>query len=669
MEKTHVITVILIISALTFLLYANVINGEFQFDDDKGIADNIRIKNLGNFFKTPSLFSVLTSGRPVTDLTFALNYHFGRLNPTGYHIINILLHISVSILIYFFIRKTLTLSDFKHFLSPEEIALFISSVFAVHPINTQAVSYISQRAELLSALFYLASFMLFIKAIEQKSILNISFFYLIAAAAFLLSVSSKTTAVSLPFVLFIYDYWFFSERSLYKRIKFYGPLIACVLVFISLYISGLGMSQEVGFSIREITPSQYLLTQFRVVLTYMRLLILPVSQNLDYQYQISKSLFEIKTLLPAIFIFCLITLTFIFRKKNSLLTFGILWFFLLLSPTSSVVPVVDVIYEHRVYLASLGFFLSICLFGIWLFETVGRKLFDKEFINKTPSPLPLPTGHAGSPSRGEGCNISPPLRGGDEGEGDLCDSDNDHIFNKTKNVVAVFIAVALIASFSFATQKRNVVWKTRLALWSDVVSKSPGKPRAHYNLGHAFLEKGRYPEAIKELNMTLKCDNDGSINRADVFGQIGAALIKMNMLDDAISVFKDGPKLSPGHLAMLNNLSIALIEKGQAEQALPYAEMALMAYPSNGDINNTIGEIYLKKGEYSRATQYFIRAIEINPDVPSRYWYASISMEKAANIPEARRYMEMYIALEQNKADRNEAIKYLENLRKMTTKH
>ena len=616
MKKAQIITVILLISALTFLLYANVIHGEFQFDDDKGIADNIRIKDLGNFFKTTSPFSVLTSGRPVTDLTFALNYHFGRLDPIGYHIVNILLHIAVSILVYFFIKKTLLLSNFRHSFSPEKIALFISAVFAVHPINTQAVSYISQRAEVLSALFYLASLLLFIKAVEQKSFLRISSFYLPAAAAFLLSLSSKTTAVSLPFVLLTYDYWFFPERSLNKRIKFYGPLIACVLVFSIFYISRLGMSQEIGFSIREITLSQYLLTQFRVILTYMKLLLVPVSQNLDYDYQISKSLFEVRTLLPAIFIFCLIALSFIFRKKHQLISFGILWFFLLLAPTSSVIPVTDVIYEHRVYLASIGFFLSICFSGLWLLEIAGKRYF-----------------------------------------------------NKTKNVIAVLIAVFLIASFSYATQRRNEVWKTRLGLWSDVAAKSSGKPRAHFNLGHALLEKGRYPEAIQEFNMTLKCDNDGSVNRADVLAQIGAALIQMNMLDDAISVFREGLKLSPAHLAILNNLTIALIEKDLTDQALLYAEMALMAYPSNGDINHTIGEIYLKKGAFSKARQYFIRAIEINPDVPSRYWNAAISLEKTGNIPEAMRYMEMYIALEQNKADRNEAITYLESLKKITSEH
>lgn len=616
MKKAHIITVLLIISALTFLLYANVINGEFQFDDEKGIVDNIRIKDLRNFFKTIAPFSALTSGRPVTELTFALNYHFGRLDPLGYHIVNILLHIAVSILVYFFIMKTLLLSHFRHYFSSEKIALFVSAVFAVHPINTQAVSYISQRAEVLSALFYLVSLMLFIKASEQKSLLRISFFYMPAFAAFLLSVSSKTTAVSLPLVLFIYDYWFFPERSLNKRIKFYGPLIACVLVFSIFYISQLGMSQEVGFSIREITPLQYLLTQFRVILTYMELLILPFSQNLDYEYQISKSLFEVRTLIPAIFIFCLIALTFFFRKKNSLLTFGILWFFLILAPTSSVIPVTDVIYEHRVYLASIGFFLSICLAGLWLFEIAVKRYSDK-----------------------------------------------------IKNVIAVLIALSLIASFSYATQRRNEVWKTRLGLWSDVARKSPGKPRAHFNLGHALLEKGRYPEAIQEFNMTLKCDNDGSVNKADVFGQIGAALIRMGKFDDAISVFREGLKLSPAHFAILNNLTIALIEKDLTDQALLYAEMALMTYPSNGDINHTIGEIYLKKGAFSKATQYFIRAIEINPDVPSRYWNASISMEKLGDIPEAIIYMEMYIKLEQNEADRNEAIIYLENLKKMTNKH
>ncbi|MEW6108612.1 MAG: tetratricopeptide repeat protein [Nitrospirota bacterium] len=610
MKKNHIIISLIIMVSVTFMVYSGVINGEFQFDDEKGIVENIAIKEPGRSSYNGFFMSLLYSGRPVTDMTFALNYRFGRLDPMGYHLINILLHICVSVLVFLFIKKTIVLSCTRSPFTPGPIALTASFIFALHPLNTQAVSYISQRAEVLSALFYLSALLFLIKSVEQRLFLRKAFLYTVAVLSWILSTGAKMTAISLPFVMLVYDYYFLKERTFIDRIKLSGPLILGGIAFSAVYLFRLGASQEIGFSINDLSSSRYLLTQFKVIITYIRLLFLPVLQNLDYEYPVSRGLFEIRTALSMLAVSAIIGLAVILRHRSGLISFGVLWFFLTLAPTSSIIPVRDVIFEHRVYLPSIGLILS----AAFILMNVSYLLLSK-------------------------------------------------YGQKIRNAATAVVIVAVIAALAATTWKRNEVWKSRQALWSDVVSKSPGKSRAHFNLGHALLEKGLYAGAIRELETALKCRDDGSVDKADIYRELGAVLFRMGRIDEAITVYREGLSFSPAHTGLLNNFTIALLEKGGIDEAFVYADMALKTAPFNGDIHNSMGEIYFRKGEYSKAAGHFIKAIELNPDIPLRYWNAAISMEKLGNIREAYKYMNLYISIEKNEADRNEALIYMENLK------
>ena len=610
MNKRYSIAALIILSLMIFLSYMNVINAEFQFDDELVIVNSRIIKNPDRLSDINFLTSVVSGGRPVTDATFALNYYYGRLDPRGYHIVNIFLHICVSILVFFFVKKTLHLANSKDELSPDVAALAVSFLFALHPVNTQSVSYISQRAVLLCTFFYIIAVLLFIKSTEQTGFKK-PVFYMAAIVVSILAMGSKTTAVSLPFMLLLYDYSFLKERSFSDRIRLSGPLIGTGIIFSLFFLFKLGNDQNVGFFIKEIDVLHYVLTQFRVILTYMRLLLLPVSQNLDYDYPLSRSIFEIPTLLSMISIFLLIGLAFVLRTKYKLISFGLFWFFVALSPESSFVPVADVIFEHRVYLPSIGFFLSCSLIA----HNTSRLLFHK-------------------------------------------------YDRRRRNRILAVIVISVLIALSVATHSRNEVWKSRLSLWSDVLAKSPGKTRAHYNLAHALRERGLHDDAVRELEETLQGRDDNSVKRADVYSELGVALFEMGRIDEAIAQYEKGLKLEPGNVKLLNNMSIALVDKGMPDYALTYAEMALKIQPLNGDIHNSIGEIYFKKGDYSTAAKYFIEAITINPDVPLRYWNTAICMEKLGNREEAYNYISLYLSLEKNEAERQEGLIYRENLKK-----
>lgn len=403
----HLIAVIAIAASVS-AAYSNTLHAVFQFDDLPNIVENQSLKNPGNFWH------ILKGGRGVTMATFAINYAIGGLNVTGYHIVNIAIHIINGILAYFFLFNTFKLIDSGEVWA-KRIAVFSALIFALHPIQTQAVTYIVQRLESLSSLFYLASLLFFIKAAASTSALKKWLLYACVCASYAVGFYAKELAFTIPATILLYDFYFtsdFSVRNVFSKWPLYAVLGA-LLVFFTVNtimpVGGFGdLSKEsstievktesvtgadagdtvsvkvspkgptVGFGVSNFTPREYLLTQMNVLVYYMSLLIAPVRQNLDYDFPVSRGLFETPVVregtvlnmpvtMPAVSLAVLLAiiaaafyLAFRSFKKGSpsgrLISFFIFWFFIIIAPTSSIVPIADVIFEHRVYLPSLGFF-------------------------------------------------------------------------------------------------------------------------------------------------------------------------------------------------------------------------------------------------------------------------------------------------------------------------
>lgn len=395
------------------LTYSNTFTGAFQFDDIPSIKENSFIHDIGNFW------TILKVRRGLTLATFALNYAFGGMNTIGYHAVNVLIHVINAFLAYFVIYYALTYSGSDEARSKRLSALTVL-LFALHPIQTQSVAYISQRMETLASLFYLLAVLLLVKGARAGSSGKRAALYAGVAASYALGFHSKEIAITLPAAVFLYDLYFISGLSFKKTLSRW-PLylvLAGMLVFFGIYtVKGLGgfgdVSKEssvnvvsepqkaalkavapsidvpvqkekpkagltAGFTVQGLSKKDYLLTQFNVLVYYVALMAAPAYQTLDYDFPVSRGLFETPkvnegTLLvmpiPPPFLSLLILLSFIaaaaylfFRSRKTggltgrLISFSVFWYFIILSPTSSFIPIIDVIYEHRVYLASLGFF-------------------------------------------------------------------------------------------------------------------------------------------------------------------------------------------------------------------------------------------------------------------------------------------------------------------------
>ena len=352
-----------LIAGLVLIAYSNTFSASFHFDDNPSIVENHTIKRATG----DNISAIVRGARPVVYLSLMLNYALGGLNVVGYHIFNIAVHIANSMFVYLLLLWTLQLcqTEIKSEAQARRMALFGALLFGAHPIQTESVTYIITRTELLATFFYLGAFLLFIKGTRK----NNAAWFIGAACSSLLAMGSKEWAVTLPAMVFLYDFLFLSEGKLKPIMsRWYAYLFLMLTwgeVWHTLNLTTAGGSASVGFHISNssgipLNAWTYLLTSLNVIWTYFRLLFLPINQNLDYEYAVAQTLFEFPTILALFGHIIVVSAAFWLYKKKRwiLLPFGLAWFYITLSPTQSFVPVMDVIFEHRIYMPSIGFFLA-----------------------------------------------------------------------------------------------------------------------------------------------------------------------------------------------------------------------------------------------------------------------------------------------------------------------
>jgi len=577
-QKKHIAIIFVIIFLLSLFAYSRTFNGEFQFDDDISVIENPYV-NGASKFSWPNLADRIRNGtRPFTTITFALNYQMGGSDVRWYHITNFLIHLFNGILIFYLVLLTMRSPKL---LAPDQrralpVALISAAIFLLHPIQTQAVSYISQRYESLASLFYLLSLVAYIKARLTPSLTlpprgggmgggatavpytthaTRYTLYAISIISGILALGSKEIAITIPVVIMLYEFYFFEDRPFLKRIT--GPGVFIILSLIAGVFMLIGFSRgiDAGFSVRTFTPWEYLLTQFRALTVYIRLLFLPINQNLDYDFRISKSLLEIDTFLSLLFILILIAAAIISFRRWRLGSFFILWFFIILAPTSSIIPIIDPIFEHRVYLASAGIFIIVSdMLSRWILMHPSpspspargegtiqqlKAIYQEDYppippllkggiSEVSPHPNPLPQGEREQ-------NNPPPLRGGGEGEGEITFSEQKY------NRIAVCVVIILMVLLTAATFQRNRVWVTKLSLWEDAAKKSPMKSRVHNNLGNCYMLLDRYFRAIEEYKKAVALDK----NNIEAYYNLGINLDNVGLLNQAVYYYDIFYKIAP----------------------------------------------------------------------------------------------------------------------------
>ena len=372
-----------LIAVMILIAYSNTFTATFHFDDNPSIVENTTIKQVN----VDNIMQILQGVRPVVYLSIMFNYLLSGLNVIGWHIFNIAVHIANSFFVYLLVLWTLNRAALVNAYGNKarRMALFAALLFGVHPIQTESVTYIITRTELLATFFYLATFLLFIKGTEKNKFL----YYLGAAFTALCAMGSKEWAVTLPAVLMLYDFLFLAEgkiRSLGSRWMAYVLImLTWFQIYNTLNITGAGSATatSIGFNVQTtsgINATTYILTSLNVIWTYVRLMLLPINQNLDYDYAIAKTLFEFPTFLSLIGHLAVVGSAFwLYVKKGWLLIpFGVAWFYIGLSPVQSFVPIIDVIFEHRMYMPSIGFVIVFVTAYEGIFDLLNRNAAAKQ---------------------------------------------------------------------------------------------------------------------------------------------------------------------------------------------------------------------------------------------------------------------------------------------------
>jgi hypothetical protein len=385
-----------LIAGVALLAYSNTFHVPFHFDDRPNIINNPNVQ-----------FKVLTwdrveqlakntykeTIRVFSYLTLALNYYFGGFNVFGYHLVNLVIHIASGIFLYWYLMLTFNLPSLreKYGAISYKVALFSSLIFISHPIQTQSVTYIVQRMASMAAMFYLLSLVLYVKGRLSNGWPRILCFGGMVLS-YLLGVFSKENAAILPVFIALYEFYFFQRLDLSpKSRKVLFGLVGALLILgaFGLIIWGRRYFNLIieGYEYRTFSMSERVLTQFRIILYYVTLLVYPhpFRLNLDYDFPISKTILDPPTTLVSILLVAsLIGYSIWTAKKRPVLSFFILWYFGNLFIESSIFPL-EMVYEHRLYLPAVGPFV---LFSLMVIRGVERwRNKTAVVINRAPTQI------------------------------------------------------------------------------------------------------------------------------------------------------------------------------------------------------------------------------------------------------------------------------------------
>lgn len=536
---------LLVAVVAVFEVYGPSLHGPWFFDD------NQLPYTLPRFGDAP--LKVWMAGvRPVLMASFWLNFQqAGSDNTYPYHLVNVLIHLLNATLVYLVVRKILQWSKLADETSREVLSFFGAGLFLLHPAQTESVSYVASRSETLSVFFVLSSFVIFL----YRRTTQIGFPSALAVMTLLgLGLLSKEHAAALVGVFLLTDYFWnpgFSLRGIRGNWKLYalalvGGAAGGVFVWRTL-----ASAVTAGFAMKDLTWYDYFFSQWRVLLEYFRLFFLPVGQNLDYDIPLSHSPFEHGAIFALIALLIATAAAWIFRKRFAVISYGFSVALVLFAPTSSIIPIRDVLVERRMYLPFIGLVLmAVGLLALW----------------------------------------------------------------KTRpTTLAVALAAVLLVE-AVLTYQRNLLWSNPVDMWSDSVAKSPQKARPRFQLAYAEFQAGRCPDSVAEFERTshlqppaydllvdwaLAYDCAGNFNAAvaklyqaaalepsaHVFSQIGMEFAKAAKYPEALDALEKAVRYDPnfemtyayrgGVFETLKNANRAAEEYHHALAINPQNQMAL----------------------------------------------------------------------------------------------
>lgn len=602
------------------LVYSNTLDVPFYFDDTSNIQNPaLRLETISFEQIVKAASSGTLTGRPVSNVSFAFNYYLGEYKVQGYHIVNIIIHLLAGVFLYLLLRATLNLPVNKRkYRNFSSLAYITALLWLVHPLATQSVTYIVQRMNSMASMFYILSVLLYvtgrnrqIRVERRKKTLPAWCWFLACVFSGLLSIGSKEIAATLPIVVLLYEWFFFRDVS-WQWIREKLVWLAgggLILGALSFYYVGRNPCQLIfnECSGRDFTAFERLLTQFRVIVHYISLLLYPNPSRLVFDYNIPFStslLTPVTTLYSFLGIILLLLLAILLSRRERLLSFCILWFLINLAIESSFICL-EMVFEHRTYLPSMFFVLFITAF----LYRIGKS-----------------------------------------------------------NTLITLILVPVILLFGYWTFQRNKVWQNPVVFWKDSVEKYPAKPRSHNNLGTVLLHaknveqageefrralelSPNFPEAIHNLGLVAALM--GNNRQAEQYYR-RAILLRPEYLEpqfhlgellwgtgregQAVDQFREALNIWPDSPLLNKTYGRLLLRKGNVNQAMEYLRTALLRRSDDIELLLDIGEGLARLGMVEEAIEMYRKALDLNPNQAGGHYNLALLLLGQGKKAEALRH-------------------------------
>ena len=565
------------VAVLVGALYAHTLTGPFVFDDLSNIQDNaaIRLTTLSVAGLVQAAFHSNAWNRPVANISFALNYYVHQDRVGGYHVVNILIHLITGLLLFLFVRTTLTLPVLRaRYAAPGWIAGGAALLWLVHPVHTQSVTYVVQRMNSMAAMLYIASLVLYVRARLTPHRRRQWALWAGCGVTGLLALGTKEIAATLPVVVGLYEWYFFQglRRDWLRSWRVYGAggLVGWGLLLAWVYLRGERLDVSAAYPEHDFTQWERVMTEWRVVLLYLRLLFFPhPSQlNLDHDFVLSRSLLDPPTTgLALVALLGLVGLAWVLAPKERLLSFCLVWFLLHLVLESSIIKL-ELVFEHRTYVPSM-------LLSVLVVTLVYRA-------------------------------VRPAWLGG-----------------------AVLGLVVLV--FSVWTYERNGAWATAETLWRDCVAKAPHKARPHHNLGVALAQQGKLPEALAHYREALRLRP----TYVEAHTNLGIALAQQGKTVEALAHYTEALRLQPTYVEAHNNLGVLLTQQGKTAEALVHYTEALRRQPTSAKAHNNLGLLLAQQGKTAEALAHYREALRLRPTSAEVHHNLGDALAKQGQLAEA----------------------------------
>jgi tetratricopeptide (TPR) repeat protein len=616
--------------------YSGTFSAPFVFDDTRSILENPTLRHLSLAALSPPAGGMTVSGRPLLNFSLAVNYAISGTQVWSYHALNLLIHALAGLTLFGIVRRTLEkagtggppVRDLPGMRTertdgwalsatagevarPYLVAFVIALLWTLHPLQTESVTYVIQRAESLMGLFYLLTLYCFIRGTEA----NGRIWLWLSVLCCLLGMASKEVMVTAPVIVLLYDRTFVSGsfREAWRRRR--GPYLALGATWILLgwLVAGTGgRGGTAGFG-SGVSWWAYGFTQFRAVAHYLRLAFWPHPLAADYGRVLGGSPPEMAWDMVVVGVLFAATVLAVGHRpaegpssppgrgvaQRSLTTglrrgegragaraFGFVgaWFFLILAPSSSVVPVAtEIIAEHRMYLPLAAVLVvAVVLLDAWL-----------------------------------------------------------------TRIPWLVVCGAVALGLGLMTAHRNEAYRSNLALWSDTVAKMPDDAFAQNNLGKALFAAGRVDEAASHYSRALQLEPQD----AEAHYNLANILVDRGRLPEAIAEYGQALRYEPNFYQANNNLGLALMRAGRAAEAIPQFEATLRFQPDSFQGHCNLADALAQVGQTAESVEQYELALRADPNVAVAHENLGMALAQLGRVPEAIQQFEIAVQLDPNDPD------------------